>query len=362
MKTLLKYLAALVVVLIVGIGCWGVFDTRLHPLDKESLPPQTAIVESGSPASRVQLFLLRRASNLLNAFVDMETVSIADIRQFRQSLEEKREPRPGVIVEAMQHEGLDAMRYTLVGTDAQASSDFVILSFHGGAYASGTPTSPYQLNANLLEATGWPVIAPRYRLAPEHPYPAAVDDAERAYRSVLQSHSASQIFITGESAGGGLALALMLRMKSKGLPMPRAAVLFSPWTDVSLTAATIESHRGRDFLNPAEVARWGRAYHASTPVTHPEISPLFGDLSGLPPTLLMAGSEEIILDDSIRLQQKLIESGVDSQLQIWRGMWHIWPNAEPDAFPEVRDSIAQCAEFFQRHSTYNSIRQHRGKP
>ena len=349
MKRFAKWLALFLLALIIALTLWGIVSTRPDVgLTEADLPPESTIVYSGSAASRSKLFSLINGSRLLHALVDMEDISIDEIRAFRADIEAKRVLRSDISL-ASRPLGNSHAVYYRAKESTPDNEQMVWVSFHGGAYTSGTPTSPYELNTNLMDATGWPLIAPAYRLAPEHPYPAAVDDALAAWQDLLQRYPAEQLVLTGESAGGGLALALMLRLKSLGLPLPRAAVLFSPWTDVSLSGESLRSRADRDFLNPKEVSRWAAAYAGDQNPEHPEISPLFGDLAGLPPILILVGSEEIILDDSLRLQRRLREAGVDSQLQLWQGMWHIWPNAKPEAFPEVDQTKAAIRSYLTQY-------------
>ena len=353
----LRYVSAVLALL--AVSACSTAETQAF--DKEQLDDNAVYVsDSGSFSSAMRLFYIKSLSGLLNTFVDMEEVSIEKIREVRSRVEEGQDRDERVMLDALEMGGVPVVSYVFDGGDSENGSSVdegsddvsvgkVILSLHGGAYTSGSPVSAYWLNVNLMEALNLPLLSPDYRLAPEHPYPAAVDDAEAVYKALLERYAPEDIVIVGESAGGGLAFALMLRAKAQGLPMPGGIIAFSPWVDVSLQSESIQRNRDRDFLNPDEIKRWAKAYAAETDPTVSEISPVFGDLSGLPPTLILAGTEEIILDDSIRMHKALQAHGVTSALQIWEGMWHIWPNMEPDSFPEIPATMAACHAFYQSH-------------
>lgn len=333
-----------VVFALIAVSACSTADTQAF--DRDLLDDNAVYVsESGSFSSAMRLFYIKSLSGLLNTFVDMEKVSIEKIREVRKRVEEGEARDERVTLKQVEMGGVPVVSYSF----ADGNTDKVILSLHGGAYTSGSPVSAYWLNVNLMHALDLPLVSPDYRLAPEHPYPAAVEDAEAVYTALLESYLAEDIILVGESAGGGLAFALMLRAKARSLPMPGAIIAFSPWVDVSLQSESIQRNRDRDFLNPDEIRRWADAYAADTDPTVSEISPVFGDLAGLPPTLILAGTEEIILDDSIRMHKALQAHGVTSALQIWEGMWHIWPNMEPDAFPEIPATMAACHAFYQSH-------------
>ena len=356
MKVILKiakYLLLFLALLAVVFAVWGSWSTRPDgSIPEMALPQGTTIIDSGSAASRQQLFTMRLGSRLLNAIVDMETIDIEEIRKVRKGIEEKREALPGISTEAISLGEQSALLYQPESVaDLSQSSDSLLVFLHGGAYTSGSPASAYPLIAALSINSALPVIAPAYRLAPENPWPAAVDDAEAAWRDIASRYPNSEIVLIGESAGGGLALALWQRIAAKKLKQPVRVLLYSPWTDVGLGSATLESRRHRDFLNPDEIRRWANAYSATQGASHPEISPINADLADLPETLILAGTEEIILGDSIALQAKLRDAGVQSRLQIWRGMWHIWPNADADAFPEVQQTHSVAADFIQHGHT-----------
>ena len=199
----------------------------------------------------------------------------------------------------------------------------VLLYLHGGGYTIDSPRTHRALTSHLAASARCQVLVPDYRLAPEHPYPAALQDALAAYRSLLERFTPDQIALGGDSAGGGLALCTALAIREAGLPLPRALVLLSPWTDVSRAGETID---GLDAIDPmlgrAWLQRAGDAYRGDLPATDPRVSPLHASLEGLPPILVQVGSDEILLSDSKRFVEKARASGLDVRLEVEPGYWH----------------------------------------
>lgn len=212
-------------------------------------------------------------------------------------------------------------------TPPDARKDAAILYLHGGGYAIGSTKSHRHMAADIGRAAGLSVALPDYRLAPEHPHPAAVEDALKAYRALLQSGiAARRIVIGGDSAGGGLTVATMLAARQQDLPLPAAGVLLSPWLDLAGTGASLESLKARDPLVTAEdLYRWGKAYAGTRDIRDPLISPLYADLKGLPPLLIQVGGDEVLLDDSLRFARAAIGAGVEAHLEVWPRMIHVWP-------------------------------------
>ena len=224
------------------------------------------------------------------------------------------------------------------------SQDGVILFLHGGGYCVGSLDSHRPLSATLAKASGLTVFALDYRLAPEHPYPAALNDAVSAYRALLdEGHS--RIVLAGDSAGGGLALATALSLRDAGLPAPAALLLISPWGDVGCSAATMVSNAAADpMLSQASLQRWAAAYVGRVPTDHPLCSPLFADLKGLPPVILQAGEHEILLDDTLRLEKALTQAKVPVTLQVYPGLWHDF-HLQAGILGEADEAIGKLADF-----------------
>lgn len=201
-----------------------------------------------------------------------------------------------------------------------------ILYLHGGAYVFGSTITHRGIASGLAMASGQRVLVINYRLAPEHPFPAALDDACAVYRALLHAHPAQALAVAGDSAGGGLALALALRARDEGLPVPAALALMSPWTDLTLGNPTHASKAQVDpyFPNSDLLRGAAQAYAASTPLTHPWVSPQFANLSKLPATLIHVGEHEALLDDSLLLAQNMAAQGSAATLRVYPGMWHVW--------------------------------------
>ncbi len=255
-------------------------------------------------------------------------------------------PPPGVTITPTNAGGVPAEWVAAPGADVRR----VILHLHGGGYASGSPASVRDLAWRLSEAARCRVLVPDYRLAPEHPFPAAIEDAASTYRYLLSSGFApASIAVTGDSAGGGLALGSLVKLRDDGAPMPAAACCFSPCTDLALTGRTLTTNRDADPMVSAEAlpqtAAW---YLGSTPATNPYASPLYADVRGLPPTLLHVGSTEVLLDDSRRLAENMRSAKVEVELRIWPDMPHVFQGCA--AFlPEARAALAEVGRFLDAH-------------
>lgn len=199
----------------------------------------------------------------------------------------------------------------------------VMLYLHGGGYTLGSPQTHRTLASHLAKAARCSVLLPDYRLAPEHPYPAALDDAVLAYRALLDHFKPAQIILAGDSAGGGLALCTALALREAGLPRPSSLVLISPWTDLSLSGPTISSNADIDpLLTRGWLQRAADAYRGDLPAQDARVSPLNAVLDGLPPILIQVGSQEILLSDSQRLAERSRALGLDVRLQVEDGLWH----------------------------------------
>ena len=231
-----------------------------------------------------------------------------------------------------------------------ADSDAVIFYLHGGAYAIGTAASSVGLASQLARRAGTRLVTVDYRLAPEHPFPAAVDDAVAAYSGLLESGlSPSSIAIAGESAGGGLAAATLVALRDMGLGLPAAGALMSPWADLTLSGASLSAKADLDpALTPGGLARRAGDYAPNEDRRDGLISPVFADLSGLPPLLVQAGSHEILLDDAIRLAARAAADDVAITLEITPGVPHVFQGFA--AILEEGDSaLTRAAAFLTDH-------------
>jgi acetyl esterase/lipase len=209
---------------------------------------------------------------------------------------------------------------------AGARSDRAVLYLHGGGYVIGSPRSHRHLAAAIARGAEACALVPDYRLAPEHRFPAAVDDAVATYRWLLDRGVApGSVAIAGDSAGGGLTAATLVALRDRGVPLPAAAVCISPWTDLTCTAGTYATLAGRDPIVTTDgVAEMARHYVGDGDRRAPLASPLFADLAGLPPLLIQVGSEEVLLDDARLLAERAERAGVPTSLEVWPDMIHVW--------------------------------------
>lgn len=202
----------------------------------------------------------------------------------------------------------------------------VVLYLHGGGYVIGSPRSHRHLAAAIAGAAGATALLLDYRLAPEHPFPAAVEDATAAYRWLLDQATAPEhIVIAGDSAGGGLTVATLLALREARVPLPAGGVCISPWVDLSCSGTSYATKAAADpIVRRAGVEEMARAYLGATPPRTPLASPLFADLRGLPPLLIHVGSDEVLLDDAVQLAERAKAAGVDATLEIYDRMIHVW--------------------------------------
>jgi monoterpene epsilon-lactone hydrolase len=229
--------------------------------------------------------------------------------------------------------------------EGPSSCDTVLLYLHGGGYFACSAETHRPITA-FYALHGFHVFAPDYRLAPENRFPAAVEDAVAFYRALLSAGYAPQnIVVAGESAGGGLALSLMLSLRDAGVPLPAAAALFSPWTDLAATGDSIRTNSDRcAMFDGAGVAFSARYYLGDTDPRHPVASPIYGDPTGLPPLLIHVGADEVLLDDSTRLAERARAAGVRVDLKIWSVVPHAW-QLVPHLVPEARQSLGESVKF-----------------
>jgi acetyl esterase/lipase len=235
-------------------------------------------------------------------------------------------------------------------TPPNAAKNHVLLYLHGGGYVVKTPHVHRVLVGRLTRAAGMRAFMADYRLAPEHPFPAAVHDAVASYRGLLaQGFAPSQLVIAGDSAGGGLAAALLIHLRDCGEPMPAAAGIMSGLLDCTFSDPAVTAYAQRDpFLRLADVRKWARHYAGAEDPAHPLISPVFADQHGLPPLLIYAGDQECLYPDAVRFAAQAEAAGVDVTLRIWAGMLHAFP-VFAGFVPEGRHAIAEMGAFLCRH-------------
>lgn len=224
----------------------------------------------------------------------------------------------------------------------------VIMYVHGGGYVSGSCNDHRAFVSRFAKNTGFTFLIYEYRLAPEFPFPAAVEDSAAVYRRLLEQYDPKNILLAGESAGGGLTLALLLALKEKELPMPVAAVSISPWTDLTCSSA---SYKTKNKVSLAPLDSWvvfSRHYAGDTSPSHPLISPLFGDPAGLPPLFINSGDADELYEDGEKFAVKAKQSGVDVTFRKGKDMVHCYPLLAP-MFREATDAMKEIVEFIKRH-------------
>ena len=232
----------------------------------------------------------------------------------------------------------------------EAKDNRVLLYFHGGGYLFGSMRTHRVMLAHISRAAQARVLGLEYRLAPEFPFPAALDDAVMAYRWLLNNGTSPQsIVIGGDSAGGGLMAATLVALRYLGEPMPAAGVGISPWTDMEATGKSHTTNADVDpLVKPDRLIAFGKTYLGGKDPRAPLASPIHADLTGLPPLLLQVGSTETLLDDSTVLAERAREVGVEVDVDIWPDMPHVWHHFAP-ILPEARKAIQRIAEFMRKH-------------
>jgi acetyl esterase/lipase len=301
----------------------------------------------GYPTQRVSLRaeILRLGLRLLKERQGHPSASVATVRRRLKRIE-RLVPRPpaGTRTTVIDGSGVNTVHVAV----RQARSDRCVLYFHGGAYALGTAALLQDFLWRIGAAARACVLYFDYRLAPEHPFPAALEDAVAVYRWLAGRFDARRIAFVGDSAGGGLALATLYKLRDEGLAMPAAVVAVSPWTDLALTGPSLKLNAAADpWLNVAALPVLASGYLGGADPYNHYASPLYGDASGLPPTLIHVGSDEILRDDAIRMADKLRAAGCDVEIEVWPRMPHAW-HLFARILPEGRDAIERIGAFLQQ--------------
>jgi acetyl esterase/lipase len=299
------------------------------------------------------------ASPELKTLIDMmrERPSVADA-----SVEERRNGfdqlgamiplPPDARIEALSVNGVSAEWSAIDG----ASPSTTVLFLHGGGYVIGSLNSHRRLASDVARAADARTLAIDYRMGPEHPHPAAVDDAVAAYRWLLaQGVAPERIAIAGDSAGGGLTAAMLLALRDAGDPLPACAVMMSPWVDLACTSESMTTKAPVDpMISPTELHGWASMYHGGGDLKAPLASPLYAELSGLPPIMLQVGTEEILLDDSLRFAERAKAAGVDVTLDVWDEMIHVW-QLFSFMLPEAQQGIDRAGAFIKERVAVSAL-------
>jgi epsilon-lactone hydrolase len=255
-----------------------------------------------------------------------------------------RVPRDMRITEIVTEEGLRFDKVERIEASA-ADQPVIVYYLHGGGYFFGSPKTHRPIIISLVKAFDGLAYGLDYRLAPEHPFPAAVEDAAEAYRWLVATHPNSRIVIAGDSAGGGLAIVTAIGVRTAGLPPPVALIAFSPWCDLACTGPSLVTNaRSCAMFTPKGIRQAAALYLAGSDPCDPRASPLYADLAGLPPMLLFASNQETLLDDAVRLAERARAAGVEVEMVRRDGLPHVWP-IFVHLLPEAREAVAQLSTW-----------------
>ena len=276
--------------------------------------------------------------------IDIANAPVDKMRKRLDQLGRLSRPARHVAIEEKSIAGLHAEWYR----PPQPKPGKLLLYLHGGAYTLGSCDSHRKLVTHMANEGRIEAVMPEYRLAPEHPFPAGLDDAIAVYKELLQSgYSASDIVISGDSAGGGLSVAMMLQLRHEGLPLPGTAVLISPFLDMSASGETMKTRADRDpWFRPDEVEVVARYYCPNEDLRNPLLSPVFANVAALPPTLIHVGDDEILLSDSTRFADKLKTAGIDVEIEVFPEMWHVF-QLFVGKMPESKAAVKKIGAFIQ---------------
>ncbi len=281
---------------------------------------------------------------MMSGGLGLEALSIDEQRAVMEASGDMFPPEAGVRASEVDAGGVLADWITV----DEIETDRVILYFHGGGYTMGSRHTHRGLAGRIARAARARVLLPDYRLAPEHPFPAAMEDTTTCWRWLLSDgHAPNRMVIAGDSSGGGLTLATLLALKAAGDPLPACAIGLSPWTDLEGRGPTTEPGVVDDPMLTSEGVRSSGREYADGQLHNPLASPLYGDLQHLPPLLLQVGTREILLSDSTRFAEKAQAAGVEVTLEIEDGLIHVW-HMFPD-IPEAQSAIKRIGEFIEHH-------------
>lgn len=292
--------------------------------------------------------LSRRARFFRKRIAEFEISDDVPIEERRANMDKLDSiPRPRKVDYADTHVGgIPA----IVATPTEVRPDRHILYIHGGAYVLGSPKSHIAMCARLAKRAAATVTVIDYRLAPEHVYPAAIDDCVAAYRAITAEVDPSLVTIAGDSAGGGATLSTLGALKATGDPMPGAAYVLSPWADLTASGESVVTREPFDPMFDGDgLIEAATTYAGDTPLDHPGVSPLFADPTGYPPTLIQTGMDEILLSDSTRLAERYTAAGVEVRLDLRDDLWHVYPILA-GYMPEATDALVRAAVFIRTHT------------
>lgn len=287
----------------------------------------------------LQSYIIKPITKLVSLKMKPD-VSIHELRKFTKRFSGSPSFPPGITSSHIMIGNVPAQWLLPAGT----FSDAVIIYLHGGAWVLGLNNRHLLMAAHIALASRSRLLAVDYRLAPEHPFPAALDDSLAVYRWLLnEGIPPHKIVFAGDSSGANLALAALISLRDAGEPLPAAAVCISPVTDLAGTGTTFKSNND-PLLTPEFILSMANHYAGGQDVQTPLISPHYGDLAGLPPLLIQAGKDEILLSDAERLADNASKAGVEVQLDVWEKMWHVWHVNVPH-LPEADQAVAEIGRF-----------------
>ncbi|NHI94224.1 MAG: alpha/beta hydrolase [Candidatus Lokiarchaeota archaeon] len=298
-----------------------------------------------------ELFMVSKELEMIIKFLRKNQILGVDIpveqaRQFLNKLTSMTKPHKDINIEAFNIKSISAE--WISAPDAQ--SDKIILYLHGGGYVTGSIDTHRAFISSLSQKIKCHCLSIDYRLAPENPFPAALDDAITAYRWLIEEKMIhpSNLIIAGESAGGGLTLSTIMKIKKIGLALPSACMVFSPWADLLNTGATLKTKKEEDpFLSPEVLFKFSKMYYANDDPKNPLISPLYGDFKDFPPLLIQVGTSEILLSDSTRVAERAKEAGVDVTIEQYNQMIHAFQLFE-SFVPEGKEAMNKINNFVQK--------------
>ena len=287
----------------------------------------------------------RQNQNMMNLIRKVHgLVERPDLTKHRQS-----QDRIGAILGtekgiAYEETALEGMSCEWVKVERAHLKRYVILYCHGGGYSTGSTVYARTLTTKLAESTGMDVFCFNYRLAPECKFPAAAEDAMKAWNYLMYlGYGARDVIVAGDSAGGNLALSLTLKLKDEGRMLPRGLALMSPWTDLTKSGKSYQTRSSVDpVLDQEYLDRMIENYAGGMELTNPYISPLFGKLEGLPPVYIQVGDNELLLSDSTQLHKNLVKADVSARIDIYKGMWHVF---QMSPLKNAYDAMNKIAEF-----------------
>jgi acetyl esterase/lipase len=276
---------------------------------------------------------------------DRQNLDVAAMRAGMEQMTGLMPLPPGLNLEPIEVNGVAAEWVSASG----AASDRAVLYLHGGGYVIGSIRTHRELAGRISAASGARCLVIDYRLGPEHPFPAAVEDAVAAYRWMIAAgFQPGKLAIAGDSAGGGLSVATLLALRDAGVPLPATGVCISPWVDLEGTGESMTTKAAEDPMVQREpLIQMAQLYLAGADPRNPLAAPLWGELRGLPPLLIQVGSAETLLDDSTRLAQRAREAGVEVELETWPDMIHVW-HAFAALIPEGREAIARIGAHLKK--------------